>query len=136
MKILIADSGSTKTDWCVAENGCILRRIQAEGINPVYLTDEELCGAARSVARQLDGLRPEAIRFYGAGCIPTQTERVRHALRQAFAETDDVEVSWGRAATRATTMAQRLWRTYLPWASSWAMRGAARCSASSWWAAC
>ena len=90
--ILIADSGSTKTDWCVAENGCILRRIQAEGINPVYLTDEELCSAARGVARRLDGLRPEAIRFYGAGCIPTQTERVRHALRQAFAETDDVEV--------------------------------------------
>ena len=91
--ILIADSGSTKTDWCVAENGCILRRIQAEGINPVYQTDEELCGAARGVARRLDdGLRPEAIRFYGAGCIPTQTKRVRHALRQAFAETDDVEV--------------------------------------------
>ena len=90
--ILIADSGSTKTDWCVAENGCILRRIQAEGINPVYQTDEELCGAARGVARRLDGLRPEAIRFYGAGCIPTQTERVRHALRQAFAKTDDVEV--------------------------------------------
>ena len=90
--ILIADSGSTKTDWCVAENGCILRRIQAEGINPVYQTDEELCGAARGVARRLDGLRPEAIRFYGAGCIHPQTERVRHALRQAFAETDDVEV--------------------------------------------
>ena len=56
--ILIADSGSTKTDWCVAENGGILRRIQAEGINPVYQTDEELCGAARGVARRLDGLRP------------------------------------------------------------------------------
>ena len=162
MKILIADSGSTKTDWCVAENGGILRRIQAEGINPVYLTDEELCGAARSVARQLDGLRPDAIRFYGAGCIHTQTERVRHALRQAFAETDDVEVGsdmlgaaralCGHQAGIACILGTGSNSCYydgakivanvsplgfiLGWASSWAMRGAARCSASSWWAAC
>lgn len=93
MNILIADSGSTKTDWCVAEDGKILRRIKAGGINPVFLSDEELCDATRDVARQLEDMRPEAIRFYGAGCIPTQTERVIRALRQAFPAADEVEVA-------------------------------------------
>ena len=93
MKALIADSGSTKTDWCLAEDGKILRQTKTDGINPVFLTDEELRNAAEDAARQLEDIRPEAIRFYGAGCIPTQTERVRHALKQAFTETEDVEAA-------------------------------------------
>ena len=93
MNILIADSGSTKTDWCVAEDGRILRRIQAGGINPVFLTDEELREAAAEAASLLEDIRPEAIHFYGAGCIPTQAERVIHALRQAFPAADRVEVA-------------------------------------------
>ena len=93
MNILIADSGSTKTDWCVAEDGKILRQIKTGGINPVFQTDEELRHAMEDVARQLEDIRPEAIHFYGAGCIPTQTERVIRALRQAFPAADEVEVA-------------------------------------------
>lgn len=92
--ILIADSGSTKTDWCVAENGCILRRIQAEGINPVFLPDGEMEQEIKELARQMEGEAPPAsIHFYGAGCIPTQTERVVRALRQAFPAAGEVEVA-------------------------------------------
>ena len=93
MNILIADSGSTKTDWCVAEDGKILRQIKTGGINPVFQTDEELRHAMEDVARQVEDIRPEAIHFYGAGCIPTQTERVIRALRQAFPAADEVEVA-------------------------------------------
>ena len=93
MKTLIADSGSTKTDWCVAEDGKVLRQIKAGGINPVFQTDEELRHAMEDVARQVENIRPEAIHFYGAGCIPTQTERVIRALRQAFPAADEVEVA-------------------------------------------
>ena len=93
MNILIADSGSTKTDWCVAEDGKILRRIKAGGINPVFLSDKELELEIKELARQVEDIRPEAIHFYGAGCIPTQTERVIRALRQAFPAADEVEVA-------------------------------------------
>ena len=31
--ILIADSGSTKTDWCVVENGVLLQQIFTKGTN-------------------------------------------------------------------------------------------------------
>ena len=93
MKTLIADSGSTKTDWCLAEDGKILRQIKTDGINPVFLTDEELRNAMEDVARQLEDIRPEAIHFYGAGCIPTQTERVRRALAHAFTSAGSVEAA-------------------------------------------
>ena len=93
MNILIADSGSTKTDWCVAEDGKILRRIKAGGINPVFLSDKELELEIKELARQVEDIRPEAIHFYGAGCIPTQTERVIRALRQAFPAADEVEIA-------------------------------------------
>ena len=34
--ILIADSGSTKTDWCVVENGVLLQQIFTKGTNPFF----------------------------------------------------------------------------------------------------
>ena len=32
--ILIADSGSTKTDWCVVGQGQLVRQIVTKGMNP------------------------------------------------------------------------------------------------------
>lgn len=34
--ILIADSGSTKTDWCVVENGEFILRFKTRGMNPFF----------------------------------------------------------------------------------------------------
>lgn len=82
MKVLIADSGSTKTDWALAEDGKVLRRIKTKGINPVFQTEEEIEQEIANAVRELDGLRPEAVYFYGAGCIPTQTGTVVRALRR------------------------------------------------------
>ena len=40
--ILIADSGSTKTDWCVVENGESILRFKTRGMNPFFQTEEEI----------------------------------------------------------------------------------------------
>ena len=40
--ILIADSGSTKTDWCVVENGQLIRQIFTKGTNPFFQSEEEI----------------------------------------------------------------------------------------------
>ena len=34
--ILIADSGSTKTDWCVVEKGKLIQQISTKGTNPFF----------------------------------------------------------------------------------------------------
>ena len=40
--MLIADSGSTKTDWAWIENGSIVHRATTAGINPVHQTEEDI----------------------------------------------------------------------------------------------
>lgn len=40
--ILIADSGSTKTDWCVVLNGTVIKRLGTKGINPFFQSEEEI----------------------------------------------------------------------------------------------
>ena len=42
MKILIADSGSTKTHWCLVDEGGAELHFSSEGYNPNYLTREYL----------------------------------------------------------------------------------------------
>ena len=42
MKTLIADSGSTKTDWCIAEGGQAIARATTQGINPIHQSDEQI----------------------------------------------------------------------------------------------
>ena len=37
--ILIADSGSTKTDWCVILNGTPIKRIGTKGLNPFFQSE-------------------------------------------------------------------------------------------------
>ena len=40
--ILIADSGSTKTDWCIVFNDTPIKRIGTKGINPFFQSEEEI----------------------------------------------------------------------------------------------
>ncbi|ADQ80839.1 hypothetical protein Palpr_2709 [Paludibacter propionicigenes WB4] len=67
--ILIADSGSTKTHWCVVEQGAIQQDIFTDGINPFYQTDMEIIALLESqLIQNLDCEAIEHIYFYGAGC--------------------------------------------------------------------
>lgn len=79
--ILIADSGSTKTDWCLATEKTIVKRIKTEGINPYFQHEEEIATTLRtSLLPQLAGTKAERICFYGAGCTPDKASIVRNAL--------------------------------------------------------
>ena len=40
--ILIADSGSTKVDWSVVNNGKVVKRAVTKGINPFFQSEEEI----------------------------------------------------------------------------------------------
>ncbi len=83
---LIADSGSTKTDWCFVAQGKVLKRIVTEGTNPFFQTDEEI---ALVVEKQLQphliDMKIEQLYFYGAGCaFPKQIERLRYTFAPLF----------------------------------------------------
>ena len=82
---LIADSGSTKTEWCVLD-GQKKRKIVTQGLSPYFLStmqikiilDQELLPA-------LKGTMPQMIHFYGTGCSnPANVNIVKQALRKLF----------------------------------------------------
>lgn len=80
---LIADSGSTKTQWCKVENG-VHEVIRTSGINPVYQSAQEIL---QMLEQEFPAgkAKAEAVYFYGAGCaFPEKNEQVRRALADFF----------------------------------------------------
>ena len=65
--VIIADSGSTKTDWALVEKQVIVKRVKTQGLNPVVADAELIIREMRKV--EVDsGVNISAIRFDGAGC--------------------------------------------------------------------
>lgn len=96
MKTLIADSGSTKTDWCVSHQGEICWSLTTQGINPFHQPAEEIAAIISDMARQLpDGEEAVLhIEFYGAGCaLPEKQEVVVQALKRALPHSTSIRVA-------------------------------------------
>ena len=73
--ILIADSGSTKTDWCVILNGTPIKRIGTKGLNPFFQSEEEIQQElTHSLLPQLPEGTINSVYFYGA--LPVFWEQV------------------------------------------------------------
>ena len=90
--ILIADSGSTKTDWCGLKGETCLR-LQTGGINPVLQKSDDIVKQLyRELLPQLPIEPIEAIYFYGAGCTPLWSKTLRACLTKVFGEQTRSEV--------------------------------------------
>ena len=92
--ILIADSGSTKTDWCVAKDGFTVKRFTTQGINPYHQDERRINGIV------LDELLPQTgeyklkkIVFYGSGCRDETIPTMKNILYSAFNNKVEVEIS-------------------------------------------
>lgn len=83
--MLIADSGATKTDWCLVHQEKILQRFSGKGISPVYQSEEEIAQEIQEhVFPLLKNSAVGAIYFYGTGCIPEKIPIVKNAIQQSF----------------------------------------------------
>lgn len=84
--ILIADCGSTKTDWVLFENDTVKAGVKTQGLNPTLQSTEEIAGILSSeLTGRIDTTLPNAIYFYGAGCAyESANKRMRRALEQTF----------------------------------------------------
>jgi N-acetylglucosamine kinase-like BadF-type ATPase len=65
--ILIADSGSTKTDWCAVDKDSILLKSDSIGLNPDFHTDESIDRVIASVQETFKEIGFDRIYFYGSG---------------------------------------------------------------------
>jgi len=83
---LIADSGSTKTHWCLIDGKVIIKEVFTKGINPFYQEqkDIEIDIEAHLIPTMTD-YTIDKISFYGAGCsFPEKKLIVSGALTQYF----------------------------------------------------
>lgn len=84
--ILIADSGSTKTDWVLCGNGRDISRVRTQGLNPTLQSEEEILDVlSNELAGNIETTEVDEIHFYGAGCAyETANNRMRNALSVIF----------------------------------------------------
>lgn len=83
--ILIADAGSTKIEWAlISENGSSRHIGVTPGINPVMATDAALVRAIEGVVDLLNGVRPDKVYYYGAGCLPHIVPHMAAAITEAL----------------------------------------------------
>ncbi len=92
--ILIADSGSTNTTWCLVEKGEKRKQLLTKGINPFFQSEAEIGEAIRANLLPEIGSGPfDALYFYGAGCTPEKTEILHQVLTQHLPLTGTVEIA-------------------------------------------
>ena len=94
MAILIADSGSTKTDWiCLTgDDESTQIEVQTVGLNPFHVSDNEIRGVlTHDVLPQLGDSKVEAVYFYGSGVRPEIEGRVEGLLRESFPDAKTVQ---------------------------------------------
>ncbi len=84
--ILIADSGSTSTNWVLVEHGKSVQSLFTPGINPFYQTPEEIAGEIATLTLNVKPSSVKAIYFYGAGCVADKIEMVKQAIAQSFTQ--------------------------------------------------
>ena len=83
--ILIADSGSTKTEWREVTEGVAGRSYISSGINPFFVTGEDIISLLRKEIPELEGSTASRIFFYGTGVSSAaKAEIVRVALAGFF----------------------------------------------------
>lgn len=92
--ILIADCGSTKTDWVLYDGSEIVTRVKTQGLNPAQQSSEEILDIlAKELKDNIDTDAPKTIYFYGAGCgYDNAINRMRTALELIFT-TKDIHIA-------------------------------------------
>ncbi len=82
--ILLAESGSTKTEWCLVDKDGIAEHYLSDGINPFFQSRKEI---SRLVRLQLPQIffraKFHTIYFYGAGCSSDEKKNIIKASFEA-----------------------------------------------------
>lgn len=83
MNILIADSGSTKTDWSLIDGqGQVVMTCKTQGINPIHMQDAEVLQILKSELILPES--PQEVYFYGSGVTEAMKPRMNSLLQHAF----------------------------------------------------
>ena len=90
--ILIADSGSTKTDWAVVDDGRMVTSMATQGINPFHQDTDNIAAVIETeLLPKMGDIYPEEIYFYGSGCREDKVEMMCNILGRAFPQCGKID---------------------------------------------
>lgn len=92
---LIADSGSTKTDWVLTHEGTVVATCQTQGINPFHQSEDDITAILRqelipALRQTMDSVQSSIFKvvFYGSGVRPEVVPRMAALLRAVLTHAD------------------------------------------------
>jgi glucosamine kinase len=82
---LLADSGATKAEWCLLNNGK-KKTIFTQGISPYFLNKEQIASIlSKELIPKLKGLKIDEVNYYGTGCAnPNNAMVVKKAIQSVI----------------------------------------------------
>ena len=82
---LIADSGSTKAEWCLLD-GKKKKTFYTQGLSPYFLSAAQIQKILeQELKAKLKNVEPDEIFFYGTGCSnPANVIQVKKAIKKVF----------------------------------------------------
>ncbi len=100
---LIAESGSTKTDWCIIKNGKA-KHYLTQGINPFFLTSNEISEIfAQELNINVTKTPIDKILFYGSGIANSAKKNILIACLEEHFKTKNVSVETDLLAAALAT---------------------------------
>lgn len=86
MAILLADSGATKSEWCLAETKKRTQSVFTQGISPYFHSTEQIEHIIRQeLLPKLKKPSIDAVFYYGTGCAdPNNAKIVKKAITNVF----------------------------------------------------
>jgi N-acetylglucosamine kinase-like BadF-type ATPase len=83
--ILIADSGSTKTDWALLRENEVKEQFASTGFNPYFADTAFIIADVRAhMPPGLDTEQVTAVHFYGSGCFDDKIPVITDAMKALF----------------------------------------------------
>ena len=74
---LIAESGSTRTEWALVEDNHLVQRVFTEGLNPFFQTRREISRSVRlGLPESFFKKRLDQVYYYGAGCSSYEKKNI------------------------------------------------------------
>lgn len=91
--LIIADSGATKTDWCLLSSKGEFKTVQTGGLNPYFLTGKEMLTVLeKDLDPYLNNEAIDKVYFYGSGCGESANKQMLQSVLEDFFKTTDIEI--------------------------------------------
>jgi N-acetylglucosamine kinase-like BadF-type ATPase len=92
--IVIVDSGSTKSDWCLVTEDGERKIVHTEGLNPYFFSNEnEVTDCLeKEIYPYLQPQKVESVYFFGSGCAAPEKRQVLHNSLEDFFTNADIYI--------------------------------------------